>query len=126
MSKINKLNKKIVKFNFEPEDNFIYVKLEDLFKENGKDTIYRVRGLYINNNGYYGKSPLAVLDNCFLNLPQHLVETVEVIHDDEELIQDINDGKMGFKIYEYLNKKQNKRCYSVEWVEIDPEPVNTK
>lgn len=127
MSKINKLNKKIVRFDFdEPTDDFVYFKLEDLYKETGKDTIYRVRALYINSNSLYGKSPLAVLDNCFVNLPNHLVDIVETIHEDEEIMQDINDGTVGFKIYEYTNKKFNKKCYSVEWVEIEPFPVNKK
>ena len=98
-------------------EGFEYKKLEELYKTYGKDEVYTVRALYINDTKF-GKSPVAVGDRCFINLPKHLVGDIEQIINDEELVEQINLGKIGFKIYEFVSRKYNKVCYGIEWVEI--------
>ena len=34
------------------------------------------------------------------------------------IVNQINDGQAGFKIYHYFSKKYNKNCFSVNWVDI--------
>lgn len=115
---VKKFNKNVVFFSFKPSEDFQYLKLEDLYLLEGKDKVYKVNGLYINETSLFGKSPLGVLDDCFVNLPKHLIEVIEMMLQDDEVIQAINEGKVGFKIYEYTNRKYNKKCYSIEWVDI--------
>ena len=118
---ITRFNKNFVHFTFKAGEDFKYYSLKDLYEMNGKDAVYRVNALYINDTGYYGKTPLAVGDEYYINLPSHLVDTVEEIRADEDLVNDINNGKVGFKIYEYYVKKYNKKAYSVNWIELDNE-----
>lgn len=115
---ITKFNKKAVSFNFKAGEDFIYKSLKDLYLENGKDKIYKVNALYINTSGIYGEQPLAITDDEFVNLPTHLLGTVEEIREDENLVNDINNGKVGFEIYEYNSKRYNRKAYSINWLEL--------
>ena len=118
---ITRFNKNFVHFTFKAGEDFKYYSLKELYEKYGKDAVYRVNALYINDTGYYGKTPLVVGDEYYINLPSHLVDTVEEIRADEDLVNDINNGKVGFKIYEYYVKKYNKKAYSVNWIELDNE-----
>lgn len=110
---LSKFNKSL--FTFKADENFEYKTLEQLYKENGPDKVYNLKAIYINTKGKYGSRPVAVTDFCYVNLPGHLLETVEQMREDDEVIEMINNGKAGFKIYEYTQSKYNKVCYSVEW-----------
>ena len=116
-NKITDLNKNVATFSFRPEKEFEYCTLEELYKTNGKDKVYQVNALYLNDS-LYGKQGLAVTNDEYVNLPSHLNDAVKQIRDNEQLVVDINNGLVGFKIYEYKNKKYNKFAYSVEWVEL--------
>ena len=115
---ITKFNKKAVKFDFEPGKDFEYKSLKTLYSEYGKGVIYKVNALYINTSGMYGEQPLIVTDKEYVNLPTHLLETVKEIRDDEDMVNDINNGKVGFEIYEYDSNKNNRKGYSINWVEL--------
>ena len=111
-------NKGVARFEFDGGKDFDYVKLEDLYIENGKNEVYRVNALYINDSKF-GEQPLAVTDTHNVNLPMHLLEDVKQIRNIEKIVDDINNGKVGFKIYQYANTKYNSVGYSMNWVEID-------
>jgi len=91
-----------------------FKKLGDL--EMGKPVI--VRGFYFNKKSKFGKEPVALTDDAYINLPKHLSEAVEIMIDDVEAVDAINAGCVGFKPYSYDN--DGKTCYSVEWVDIVP------
>lgn len=103
-------------FNIDTE-GFDYKSLEDLFID--EDTEYPVCGLYINTKGNFGKEPIIATDEFYVNLPSHLVDTVEAMIKDEEAVEAINDGLVGFTIYQYHQKKFNKDCYGIRWVDSD-------
>lgn len=92
---------------------FEYVKLTQL----NKDESYKLRGFYINTKGEYGASPVAILDDRFVNLPQHLLETVRDMLIDDDTIEAIRAGKFGFIPREYVDKKGKTRV-SVEWCDL--------
>ena len=98
-------------------EGFEYHKLEELYAKYGARQTYRVRALYVNESKF-GLSPLATTDKFFVNLPNHLVGDVQEIISDDELVEQINLGKIGFKIYEYVSRKYNKVCYGIEWIEL--------
>ncbi len=106
-------------FTFKQTEGFEYVDLETLYKEHGERKQYLVNALYVNENGQYGQSPLVVGSDQYINLPSHMVEQVEQIRADEKIVEDINNGKVGFVIYEYYQKKYKKTCYGINWIELD-------
>lgn len=92
---------------------FKYVKLSALDPEQ----TYELKGLYINTKGEYGASPVAILSDCFVNLPAHLLPVVNDMLLSDETIADIKAGKCGFTPREYTDKKGASRV-SVEWVDL--------
>jgi hypothetical protein len=125
MSFASKFNKDVRKFTLDTE-GFEYYNLSDLYENNGADEVYPLFGFYINKKGNYGDAPVAYTDEYFVNLPQHMLEVVKNIMTDEEGVQDINEGKVGFKIYEYMDEKHNKKCYSIRFEDIEVEPKKGK
>ena len=95
-----------------------YTNLADLFREYGTDHVFPVAGIYINNKGKYGPQPSAAIsESLVVNLPPHLLDICETMRKDPEAVDAINDGKAGFKVYQYTTKS-GKLCYSVNWVDI--------
>lgn len=103
-------------FTFDIPENFEYTDLRSLANKNGLDTIYQVNALYINTKGKYGDAPV-IATNCELvNAPQHLTVVVKDVLKDGESLALINNGKVGFSIYEYQN--QHGVCYGLNWVDL--------
>lgn len=115
---VTRFNSDVAKFVFEPAEDFEFKTLGELYKENGKDAVYTVRGAYINTKGMYGENPVIVCDDCYVSLPKHLTQTVKEIRADKQLVDDVNNGKVGFEIYEYVQKTYKKTCYSINWLDI--------
>lgn len=109
-------NVAIAHFDFETPSDFEYKKPAHLVVEHGVDKVYPVKALYINKKGQYGDEPVIVTDEFILNAPSHLVDSVKGILLDEKSVKMINDGKVGFKFYEYKNSKGNQ--VGVTWVDI--------
>lgn len=101
-----------------------YYTLEQLFKMNGEDTefLYEIKAVYENKHSSFGQSAVLVIDlngeNVYVNIPSHLALEAISMLSDNETIDDINNGKAGFKIYSYNAKKFNKICYSIRWVDL--------
>lgn len=96
---------------------FEYCSLEDLYAEVGEGP-FEIRGVYINTKGLYDDAPVLAIDDRYVNLPAHLVDACRAMLSDNRCVRAINDGKCGFKIYTYRQKRFNKECYSVEWVDL--------
>lgn len=115
MSIANKYNRSSV-FNAKPKGNLEYYSLEELFNQNRKEHI--VLSMYINTKGKYGPTPTILTNDCFINLPKHLTETVTEMMHDKEVIDTVNNGNLGIEIYEYFSNKFNKKCYSINWIDL--------
>ncbi len=103
-------------FTFEIPENFEYTDLRGLANKNGLETVYQVNALYINTKGKYGDAPV-IATNCELvNAPQHLTKVVKEVLKDGESLALINNGKVGFNIYEYEN--QHGICYGLNWLDL--------
>lgn len=116
MLKILSLNKKN-KFTFEPKDNMEYIDLKSMYEKCGTEYISVLRGVFTKDSKF-GKQSVAITDDFYINLPAHVNEIVDEILQDDEIIDEINKGQVGFKIYQYYSKKYDKKCYSIEFVEI--------
>ena len=118
MSFAKKYNKINVIFDIDISD-FSFMKLSDIYTSYGKNVI-KVDGLYINKKGIYKPHPVAinVEEKTLIDLPEHMTETVEEILKDSESISLIKRGCVGLRATKYTDKKYNKTCYSVEWVDM--------
>ena len=103
-----------------------YYSLEKLYKENGKDAVYKLGAIFINKKSKFGNSPtFAVIDDkytCggyFVNMPAHMLDDVNAILSDAEAIAEINAGAVGFIIETYeAGKYGNKVCYGIRFTDL--------
>jgi len=108
MSFAEKYNKGESKFNIKTDD-FEFFSRRDMFAMKGSEPIL-LCGLWINEKKTeaelkkYGPSVTAILNDRFMDLPGHMLDTVREILNDPEGIQDINDHKVGISLYEYKNE----------------------
>ena len=105
---------------------FDYKKLEELYDEQEVDEgtgelteeTFVVHGIYINTKSLYEVSPVAALDDCYVNLPAHVLDSCKDMIKDPVAVRAINEGHLGFRIEKYHQKRYDKDCYSVEWVDL--------
>lgn len=100
--------------------DFQYTKLADIFNsknEGGKDVIHTINGLYVHKS-QLGDSPVIIDEENkrLVNLPSHTAETVREILADDEAVETIKAGKVGYTIYEY--ESHGKKCYSISFVDL--------
>lgn len=100
--------------------DFQYVKLADIFnseKEGGKDVVHKINGLYVHKL-QLGDSPVIIDEENkrLVNLPSHTAETIREILADDESVETIKAGKVGYTIYEY--ESHAKKCYSISFVDL--------
>lgn len=113
-------------FNVDTSE-YEYIKLEELFKENSVDNpelgevcdrIFPVKGIYINNKSMFDPQPVIATDECYVNFPAHMYQAAVDILNDPRAISAINNGKVGFRIEKYTQKRFEKECYSPIWVDM--------
>lgn len=116
MSKATSYNKgSIFDIDFE---NRTWYKLEDMFNEQ-EGVVFHVEGLFINAKSKYGPRPFVAFDKIYLaDLPQHMTATIEQMISDPEVVEEINEGRVGFTVRAYMSKNYNRECYSIRWEEI--------
>lgn len=100
--------------------DFKYVKLSAIFndkKEGGKDVIHGIDGMFVHKSEL-GDSPVIIdaKEKRLVNLPSHTAETVREILADEDAVETIKAGKVGYTIYEY--ESHGKKCYSITFVDL--------
>lgn len=100
--------------------DFQYTKLADIFNsenEGGKDVVHKINGLYVRKS-QLGDSPVIIDEENkrLVNLPSHTAETVREILADDEAVETIKAGKVGYTIYEY--ESHGKKCYSISLVDL--------
>lgn len=122
MSFAKKHKKGVIDWGINTE-NFEYFKLQDLYEMNGADATYTLKGLFINKNKpekqlkEFGASPVGILEDKLVNLPNHMLEEVEGILKDEEDIESIMNGEAVFKIRQY--ESHAKTCFGIDWQEVE-------
>ena len=116
MSFAKKFNTAKAQFTFEPNENTPFIKPSELVQTNGIDTVYTLKGCYLNKKGLYGNEPVLITEDCFINAPAHIAEVVEQVVKDENSIKLVNLNKVGFQFYEYENKYGQQ--FGIEWVDL--------
>lgn len=115
----NKYNKKAAHYTYNFPKEPYYKKLEELYDPKNPEQVFMVYGLYINRSGKYGDQAIAATDaDVIINLPNHLLEDVKLMREDDELTEAINHDKVGMKIRPYQVKGKRGTFYTVEWVDL--------
>lgn len=114
MSFANKYNKGS-KFDFHLGETVNYHKLSELYQD--EEQVYPIKAFYINNKSKFGNSPVvAIAKDMVVNLPMHMLDTVNDIMSDDESVEQINRGEAGFSIYKYSNKYGTQ--YNINFVDM--------
>ena len=95
---------------------FDFINLETLYTKDGENARYQLIGVYVNKKGRFGDEPVAVIDGFKVNLPKHLLDDVVTILDNDEMIQAIIEGHLGFEIEPYTNARG--KFYSINWLDL--------
>lgn len=106
-------------FNYDREKSREFADLKQLVDQygllnGGKPVEYNVLALFINDSGHFGENPNIIINDYIVNFPSHLTSQVKEMISDPELVEMVNNGKLGFTIYEYKNKFG--KHYSINWV----------
>ena len=119
MGIMSKYNKGGVTFEIDIKD-FHFATLEELWNANGNKMIYGVNGLYINKKSSFGEHPVAIVasEEMLVDLPSHMTDDVKEILKDQEVIEAIKAGKVGFVIQQYEQKQYKKICYGIMWEDL--------
>lgn len=95
-------------------EGFEYKKLTDF--ELGKK--YLVRGCFVHEKGKYGESCSLILDDCFMNLPSHMVNDCKDILANKNAIAQIEASGLYAEVYEYEDTKNtHKMQRSIRWID---------
>lgn len=113
----NKYNVAVNPFSFQSDSTFEFNSLADLYSED-PEQIWILRAIWINPETKFGEQPVFTLNDRYINIPSHMLQRCKDIINDEEAVQQINDCKLGFTVYQYTDKKFGKLCYSVKFVDL--------
>lgn len=117
MSIFDKYNHSTVTFDIDLKDR-TWQHLEDLYNEQ-EGNIFRIDGLMINTKSKFGARPFVAYDKIYCaNLSQRRLEDIKEMLSDQEIVQMIKDGKVGFTVYAYMPKDFNQECYDIRFEEI--------
>lgn len=97
---------------------FQYDNPADLYKAYGEEKVFPLTAIFINDKSKFGDYPVFATDKNFVNAPSHMLDIANEILSNTDDIQAINDGKVGFSIYEYTSEKYNKTAYGIKFVDI--------
>ena len=80
------------------------------------ETEMTVRGALISKGGKYGDSASIILDDCFMNIPKHMVDDVKDLVSNPEAIEQVEAGLLACSIYEYKDTN-DKTQRSIRWID---------
>lgn len=115
---INKYQTSLPNFDF-PEQEREFISLKELYKSNG-DKPYTLQAIFINDKSKFGDAPVFYIDGYMVNIPQHELVMAQEARQDDEFVEAVNNGLIGFKPYEFQNK-QKQTGYGVELVNMQDE-----
>lgn len=97
---------------------FEFTSLKDLNTAHKKGEVFKLDGIFITT-GKFGDAPVFINSETksLVNIPSHMTKVSSEILTDGNAVDAINNGNVGFTIYEYTNTLQ-KVCYGVKFVDL--------
>lgn len=106
-------------YDYQTPKSHEFKSLKELYTdETDERTRYSVKSMFINTKGKYGDNPVIVTDQELVNIPEHMLETVQQMNQDQDVINLVNNDGAFFEIYEYENKWGVN--YSIRFIEDLP------
>lgn len=111
-TKCNKNNFQKIEWNVNTE-GFTFRKLGDFFNQ-GIKTI-QVFGFFFVKSNEFGLQPIAITNNCLVNLPKHKTEDISDMLKIDECVNAIKNGECSLKLRKYKSQ-YNKVCYDFDFI----------
>ena len=109
-------------FNHGKRFDFDSSKLEyinlDNYVQDGYPNYFVVKGMFITKSGKFGPRGIIVSEAFNIQVPKHLNADISDILSNYDMIDAINEGKCGAKVYQYTDKNGVKRN-SIRFVDIE-------
>lgn len=93
-------------------EGFSFKKIRNIYEPKKAVQVF---GFFFTKSDNFGLQPNAILDDCILNLPIHLRDTISEMLKDKETVEAIDRGECSLIFREY-DSKYNKKCYAVDFI----------
>lgn len=108
-------------FNIDTK-GFEFKKLSELATADGYGVVYRLDGFFVTKDRFApsGKSMVFIVSskNILVNTPSYIYDTMELAPNDDEFIEAVKAGKIGFRLYPF-ESKGGRKCVGLMLVDIE-------
>ena len=111
-TKLNKNTFEKIEWNVNT-NGFTFKKLSDFYNQGIK--VVPVFGFFFTKSEEYGLQPVAIAENCLVNLPKHKKDTISDMLKNADCVSAIKNGDCSLKLREYKSK-YNKTCYDFDFI----------
>ena len=112
----NKYNRQGNRFTAELPEDLPFLKLSELGETN---TPLIILSMWINTKGKYGEHPVVATPSGLVDFPNSMAETVKEMIKDDEVIDAVNNRKLGFTVRKYHTNKYNRDAYTADFVDLE-------
>ena len=115
----NKYNRSGNRFTAEIPEDLPFMKLSELGETDTPGTLYIILSMWINTKGKYGEHPVVATSQGLVDFPNSMTETVKEMIKDDEVIDAVNNRKLGFTVRKYHTNKYNRDAYTADFVDLE-------
>lgn len=112
----NKYNRQGSRFTAEIPEDLPFMKLSELGES---DTPFIILTMWINTKGKFGAHPVIATPSGLVDFPNSMTETVKEMIADDEVIEAVNAGKLGFTVRKYHTNRYNRDAYTADFVDLE-------
>lgn len=112
----NKYNRTYNRFTAEIPEDLPFMKLSELGESK---TPFIILAMWINTKGKFGAHPVVATPSGLVDFPNSMTETVKEMIKDDEVIEAVNNGKLGFTVRKYHTNKYNRDAYMADFVDLE-------
>lgn len=112
----NKYNRQGNRFTAELPEDLPFMRLSELGDTN---TPFIILSMWINSKGIYGAHPVVATPSALVDFPKTMTGTVKEMIKDAEVIDAVNNRKLGFTVRKYHSNKYNRDAYTADFVDLE-------
>lgn len=112
----NKYNRQGNRFTAEIPENLPFMKLSELGE---RTEPIKILTMWINTKGKFGAHPVVATPSGLVDFPNSMTETMTEMITDDEVIEAVNSGKLGFTVRKYHSNKYNRDAYTADFVDLE-------
>lgn len=104
------------RFTAELPENLPFMKLSELGETS---TPLIIISMWINTKGKFGEHPVVATPEKLVDFPNSMTDTVKEMIKDNEVIEAVNNGKLGFTVRKYHSNRYNRDAYTADFVDLE-------